>query len=251
MINTMTARIDNQIITFTSSDGVNWIVTSVAPDTEGVYPVTLTVTTTNGGVHTYTVNDAEFGEYLNLYVTNHTSNLIKHLPHFLQEVLEFQELFHPIDDEIDILFPYIESIFAEVIIMYCSEERIKEWERELHIVPTGTLEERRYFIKATLRGSGKLNEAKIKSVVDAFTGGDAIVTFEDSTIIVKVLPPNNGEMYRFPDVERALKPLIPAHLGLSVIRYYSTWSDIKNNAASWETVAQLADWNEVKNWISP
>ena len=251
MIRTMTAKVNNQIITFTSSNGVDWIVKSVAPDTEGVYPITLTVTTTNGAVHTYTTNDAEFGQYLNLYVTNRTSNLIKYLPHFLQEVMEFQELFHPIDDEIDILFPYIESIFAEAIIMYCSEERIKEWERDLHIVPTGTLDERRLFIKAMLRGSGKLNEAKIKSVVDAFTGGDAIVTFEDSTIIVKILPPNNGETYRFPDVERALKPLIPAHLGLSVVRYYSTWADIKNNYSSWEAIATAEDWNEIKNWIAP
>lgn len=251
MIKTMTARINNQIITFTSSNGVDWYVTSVAPDKEGVYPITLTVTTNNGVVHNFTTDDAEFGKYLNLYVTNRSSDLMKYLPHYLHEVFEFRELFKAADDEIDILFPYIESIFAEAIIMYCSEERIKEWEKDLHIVPTGTLDERRLFIKATLRGSGKLNEAKIKSVVDAFTGGDAIVTFDDSTITVKVLPPDNGDAYRFPDVERALKPLVPAHLGLSVVRHYSTWTNIEQNFNSWGTAAQLTDWNEVKNWIAP
>lgn len=251
MIKTMTAKVNNQIITFSSSDGLKWIVTSVAPDKEGTYPITLTVTTDKGGVYEYTTTDAEFGKYLTLYVTNRQSNLIKYLPHFLQEVREFQELFPPIDDEINILFPYIESLFAESIIMYCSEARIKEWEQNLGIVPTGTLDERRLYIKAMLRGNGKLNEAKIKSIVDAFTGGDAIVSFEDSTITVKILPPNNGEVYRFPDVERALKPLIPAHLGLSVVRFYSTWADIKNNYGSWENVASATDWNEIKNWIAP
>jgi hypothetical protein len=251
MIKTMTAEVNNQIITFSSSDEVNWIVTSVAPDKEGAYPITLTVTTTNGGVHIYTTTDVEFGKYLTLYVTNRQSNLIKYLPHFLQEVREFQELFPPIDDEINILFPYIESLFAESIIMYCSEERIKEWEQNLKIIPTGTLNERRLYIKAMLRGNGKLNEAKIKSIVDAFTGGDAIVTFEDSTIIVKVLPPNNGEAYRFPDVERTLRPLIPAHLELTVVRFYSTWADIKNNFGSWENVASGKDWDEIRNWIAP
>lgn len=251
MIQSMTAKIDNQIITFVSTDGINWYVTSVSPDKEGAYDIELTITTDKGTVYTYTTDDSEFGKYLTLYVTNRTSNLLKYLPHFLQEVREFQAVFPPIDDEINILYPYIESIFAEAIIMYCSEERIREWEKNLHIIPTGTLEERRYYIKALLRGSGKLNEAKIKSVVDAFTGGDAIVTLENSTIVVKVLPPENGEVYRFPDVERALKPLVPAHLGLSVIRFYSVWKDISTNFADWATVAELDDWSAVRNWIAP
>jgi hypothetical protein len=251
MIKTMTANIDGQVITFSSSDGVNWYVTSVSPNQEGVYPITLSITTDKGGSYTYTTDDAAFGKYLELYVTNHNSNLIKYLPPFLQEVKEFKALFDPIDKEIDILHPVIESVFAETIIMYCSEARIKEWEKALNVVPLGTIDERRFFIKALLRGNGKLNEAKIKSIVDAFTGGDAIVELKDSTIIVKVLPPNNGEIFRFPDVERALKPLIPAHLDLSVVRFYSTWDDIKNNFAGWNSVAQSEDWNAVKNWIAP
>lgn len=251
MIKTMTAKIDGQIITFASSNGVNWVVTSVAPDTEGVYPVTLTVTTSKGNTHTFTADDAEFSQYLNLYVSNRSTNLIEYLPHFLHEVVELQETFRPIDYEIDILFPYIESLYAEAVITYCSEERIRQWEKDLHITPMGTVEERRYFIKAMLRGGGKLNEAKIKSVVDAFTdGGDARVLFEDSTIIVQVLPPNGGEVYRFPDIERALKPLIPAHLDLSVIRWYSTWDDIATQQTSWESVAQFANWDELKDWVT-
>ena len=78
-----------------------------------------------------------------------------------------------------------------------------------------------------------------------------MVSFENSVINVKVLPPNNGEVYRFPDVERALKPLVPAHLGLSVMRYYSTWGDIKNNFGSWDTVERSENWNEIKNYIAP
>lgn len=251
MIKTITAKIDGQVVTFASSDGVNWYVTSVSPDTEGVYPITLSITTDKGGSYTYTTDDAEFGKYLELYVTNHKSNLIEYLPSFLQEVREFKALFDPIDKELNILYPIIENLFAEAVIMYCSEDRIKEWEKALKIVPLGTIDERRLYLKALLRGSGKLNEAKIKSMVDAFTGGDAIVTLENSIITVKVLPPNNGEIYRFPDIERALKPLIPAHLGLSVVRFYSTWADIKSNFTDWNAIAESADWNAVKNWIAP
>lgn len=180
------------------------------------------------------------------------SKLIEYLPPYLHDVVELQEVFPPIDDEIAILYPHIESIFDEAIIANCSEERIREWEHDLHIIPMGTIDERRYFIKAMLRGGGKLNEEKIKSVVNAFTdGGSARVSFEDSTIIVQVLPPNNGEVYRFPDVERALKPLIPAHLNLSVVRYYNTWDDIKQNFNSWDDVVQTGSWDDVKQWTAP
>ena len=211
----------------------------------------MTVTTDKGNVYTYTTDDAEFGQYLNLYVSNYDSKLIEYLPTYLHEVKEFNAIFDAEDIQFNILFPLIESIFNESIIMYCSEERLSQWEKALGVVPMGTVEERRFYIKALLRGSGKLNEAKIKTIVEAFTGGDALVSFEDSTIIVKVLPPDNGEIYRFHDVERTLKPLVPVHLGLSVVRHYSTWGDIKNNFASWEAVSQSSDWKGIKNWIAP
>ena len=47
-------------------------------------------------------------------------------------------------------------------------------------------------ILAMLRGSGKLNEDKIKTIVRTFTGGGCIVSFENSTIIVEVAPPEWG-----------------------------------------------------------
>lgn len=251
MIESIVAKIDGHVITFVSSDGANWYVSSVAPDTEGIYPITLTVTTDKGNVYTYTTDDAEFGQYLNLYVSNYDSKLIEYLPTYLHEVKELNAIFDAEDIQLKILFPLIESIFNESIIMYCSEARLSQWEKALGVVPMGTVEERRFYIKALLRGNGKLNETKIKSIVEAFTGSEATVAFDDSTIIIKVLTPDNGEIYRFPDVERTLKPLIPAHLGLAVIRFYSTWGDVKRNYASWETVSQSKNWDELKNWIAP
>lgn len=251
MITNITAKIDGNLITFVSSNKRDWYVSSVSPNTEGVYPITLTINTDNGLVYTYSADDADFGEYLKLYVTNHESNLINYLPHIFRKSQDFKAICDIEDDEVNILYPTIDSIFADSLIMYCSEERLSEWEKALKIIPTGSLDERRYFLKASLRGSGKLNEAKIKSIVEAFTGGGSIVTFEDSTIHVKILPPNNGEIYRFPDVERVLQPLIPAHLNLSVVRYYSIWDNIKTNYASWNTVSQATDWNAIKNWIAP
>ena len=253
MIQSVTANIDGKLITFVSTDGKSWYVSGVAPDTAGIYDVTLTLTTDKGVSYTYTPDTKAFEEYLKLYVTNRTSDLMKYVPHVYRKFDEFKAIMGAGDMELDFLYPAIDSIFTDSIIMYCSEERLSEWEKALGIIPTGTLTERRYYVKAFLRGAGKLSEAKIKSIVEAFTGSDSKVTFiaVDSLIHVKVMHPANGEVFRFPDVERALQPLIPAHLGLSVTRNYSTWGDIKNNFADWSAVMQFTDWNEVKNWIAP
>lgn len=252
MIKTITAKINNQVIYFTTTDGINWRVSGVAPSLSGTYDVEIIVTDESGITTVYNTLDPQLLESLKLYVlTRDKAELIKYLPEFLREFTEFKELFKAEDSEFDMLSPSVDNIFSESTIKYCSENSIKEWEQALGIKPNGTLEQRRLFLLAMLRGQGKLNEAKIASIVEAFTGGDAITSFANSVITVKVLPPNNGEIYLFPDVERALKPLIPTHLGLIVMRFYSTWSDIKLNITSWESVSQTADWQAVKSYIPP
>lgn len=179
-----------------------------------------------------------------------STNLIRYIPEFVQDVLEYQKIFDAENPECDLLESGIDGIFPESLIMDCSEERIIQWEEALGITPQGSLEGRRYCIRGILNGGdGKLNEALIKKIVYSFTAGDCIVSFANSTILVQVKPPNNGEVFRFPDIERALKPKVPAHLGLTVERFYSTWGDIKTKYADWTTVSALDDWAAVKNWI--
>lgn len=252
MIKTVTAKINGQILYLTTTDGVNWLVTSTAPDVSGVYDIEISITDESGVITYDNTANKELAQSLLLYVTNRNrSNIIHYLPEFLRPFTEFNKIYDAEDPEFDYLYPSIESVFAESTIKYCSEERIKEWEQSLKIKPNGTLAQRRLFLLAKLRGQGKLNEAKIAKIVHAFTGGEAITSFENSTLTVKVLPPNNGEIYLFPDIERALNPLIPAHIGLSVRRWYSTWQDIKQNFADWTAVSTSGAWQDVKNYIPP
>lgn len=252
MIKTITAKINNQIIYFTTTDGIDWRVSGIAPNLGGTYEIEITITDQNGLTTVYNTLNSQLLESLKLYVlTRDQSDIIKYLPDVLKEITEYKAICDAEDAEIDMLYPSIDNIFSESTIMYCSEFRLNEWEQALKITPKGTVEQRRLFLLAKLRSQGKLNERKIESIVDAFTGGDTIVEFENSTFTVKVLPPNNGGIYLFPDVERALKPLMPAHLNLVVIRFYSTWDDIKLNFASWSSISNLSDWGAVKNYIPP
>lgn len=176
--------------------------------------------------------------------------MMNYLPDYWHKSAEMQEILESDGIEIAQLLNKARSIYGDSFILTASESRIKEWEQDLKLVPTGTLEQRRLMVLSVLRGAGKLNEAKIKGIVNAFTGGDSIVTFADSTINIQVMPPNNGEVFLFPDIERSINPRKPAHIGLVVERFYSTWGDIKEQFDSWgELSAEKADWKAVYNHI--
>ena len=176
--------------------------------------------------------------------------MMNYLPDYWHKSAEMQEILESDGIEIAQLLNKARSIYGDSFILTASESRIKEWEQDLKLVPTGTLEQRRLMVLSVLRGAGKLNEAKIKGIVNAFTGGDSIVTFADSTINVQVMPPNNGEVFLFPDIERSINPRKPAHIGLVVERFYSTWGDINEQFDSWEDLRTAkADWKAVYNHI--
>lgn len=252
MIRTVTAKINGEIIEFTTEDGTNWRVTAVTPDNTGTYEIEITITDATGTQTVYNTLDENLAQSLRLYVSNRNrTDVIQYMPELLKTFIELQAVCDSEDGVFDLFYANLDGIFSASTIKYCSEERLKEWEAALKIKPNGTLEQRRLFLLARLRSQGKFNEAKIQSIVDAFTGGDATVTFIDSTLWVRVLPPETGEVYLFTDVYRALEVLIPAHIALSVSRYYSTWLDVRTNFNSWQSVYELADWGALKSYIAP
>lgn len=227
-----------------------WSVLAEAPSYPGVYPVTVTAEAQNGLVVIVGYDDAELGEYLRLLVLGEPrTQLLPYLPLYSRQSGTYQELMKTVGLELDRFRNEIQTILDDAFVLSAAEDRIEQMEKDLSIIPAGTLEQRKTYIISILRGQGKLNEARIKSIVSAFTGGDAIVTFANSSLMVRILSPALGDVYRFPDVERSLRERVPAHIGLNVIRYYSTWGDVKENFSSWATVASLADWKEVKNYL--
>ncbi len=177
------------------------------------------------------------------------TDIIKYLPLFYEDgVLEMVELTGSEDEEFAAMAHFLPWLIDESTISRASAERVREWESLLAIVPMGTLSQRKMMILATLKGQGKLNEAKIKDIVESFTGDpDAEVTFRNSRIKIRIFPPGNGEIFLFPDVERVLRPLIPVHIGLGVERWYCTWGDIRDNFSDWQAVSgSFTDWNDVK-----
>lgn len=229
-----------------------WSILTEAPSYPGVYPITVTVKNEAGSITIIGYDDATLGEILKLLVAGEPrTRLIQYLPPFLQSSSVYRGLFQAAGNEVDWLQDTIQVIIDDAYILSATEARIKEWEKALQIIPSGTLSQRKTFIISILRGQGKLNEARIKNIVKAFTGGDAIVNLIHSALDVKVLSPDAGDIYLFPDIERALLRRVPAHIGLTVQRWYSSWKDIKQNYAEWTTVSGVGTWQNLKDYIPP
>lgn len=180
------------------------------------------------------------------------ANLMKLLPAYWQESMEMRELQRVLGDKVDELAEVIDSAYLDARIMTASAERLTEWETDIGLASEGrTLDQRRKFILSLLRGAGKLNEAKISNIVSTFTGGTAVSVFRDGTLTVTISAPSLGETYLFPDVENALSVRVPAHLILKVVRYYSTWGDIRSTASSWGDLrTRFPSWSAVKNYVN-
>lgn len=68
---------------------------------------------------------------------------------------------------------------------------------------------------------------------------------------MQVLSPDTTKDYKYDDIERAIKPLVPSHIKLIVIKYFALWSDIVSNFSNWGSVKTMNDWQAVKDYIPP
>lgn len=177
--------------------------------------------------------------------------LLKLIPLILQEVEEYQALFAALDVEVEALDDTIATSVAQSSIMEADEDRVTAWESFLSITAEGDLYQRKLYVIATLTSVGKLNKTKIEEIVNIYTtGAGAEVSFDNSVITVKVKPPSGNEDFLFPDIERTLTVLKPAHLGLVIIRFYSTYADIAADFASYGAVeTAFATYTDLKNYI--
>ncbi|MGI6361006.1 MAG: putative phage tail protein [Bacillota bacterium] len=178
-------------------------------------------------------------------------NLLKYLPKFYQQVVEMQALTGAENAEFTHLREQLGEVLACSFVADFSLERLQEWEELFAVTPRGNLEQRQMVVLAMIKGFGKFNEERIKEICRTFTGDYNVqVSLEDFSIKVKIMAPLKGELFLFADLERTLRTLIPAHLGLQVERWYCTWQDLKENYVSWGQLADsLASWQEVKEYV--
>lgn len=162
-------------------------------------------------------------------------------PQVINKIAEFKAIIDSEYKEFADLHLLCDEVAENAYLGTMHEARIVEWEKALDIkpLPISTLEDRREVIMARLRGQDKLNTAVINAIVNTFTGGKAHSYIQDSTLVVEVEPPSGNKNYVFENLEYELASRVPCHIGLSVIRKYNRWIDIKE---------ANEDWSDVHKW---
>lgn len=250
--------VDGKTYNLVKGEDGTWKVTNRAPLLAGDYLATVTMTTEQGQKITLDTTDEDLLKALTLLVRDGTTEsgirMLEYYPWVIKCITEFQAITLSEGFEIDFAKSDINLIVSNAYLTTMGEERICEWENMLGIASDtdDTIEDRRDKVIAEIRGNGKLNTALINAIVGAFTnGGTATSYVKDSVLYIKIMPPVGNKQFKFDNVVKAITPKVPAHLGLSVTRNYSTWGEIRDCFTDWNAVGRFTSWDDVKLWIGP
>lgn len=172
--------------------------------------------------------------------------MMEYLPPYWHENEEMKRILHAQSVEIDGLHEDAFVILDDAFLSTMGEKRIREWETWLNLPPTGTLEDRRSQIMRYFGVITKLNEESIKVLVATLNdGARAKVQIVDSDIKITVipLPENYLDELDFTKLTEQISIRKPCHLGVVIVRGYSSWNDVKTTIQTWGDVR-----NDFKNW---
>lgn len=172
-------------------------------------------------------------------------DLTKYVPLFIAEIRELNKLYWIEGKELGLLRYHLDDLLEQFFIATATWGLVY-WEREYEVETnlSQSYEQRREILLAKKRGRGTTTKQMIKSVAEAFSGGEVEVieqseqyTFIVRFIGIKGIPRN---MQSFMD---ALEEIKPAHLGCQFEYTYSTWDNLKENI--WNAIHDKT-WDEIK-----
>lgn len=262
MIDYIKYTLDNKTYSLNKNPDGTWSRQASAPDVAGNYSLKIEIS--SDGVISYIDGDnPQYNFYLDVInSTEKVTHLESLVPEFIADLDKFQTLYNTENIAFDQLNYHIEGVKSNIYLTTSSNEAIQRWERFLNIKGEGTLEQRKNYLKSLLQKSNKLSEKTIQDIVKAITGSGCVVTFftsDDllnpdpgfSLLRVQVLSPDSDVNYRYEDIARTLKPLVPSHIKLIVVKFFATWEDISENNKDWSSVASMSNWKAVRNYIPP
>jgi hypothetical protein len=262
MIDYIKYTIDGKTYNLIDNGDGTWSKENLSPNVKGNYGLIFEVSD-NGQVTFIDASNPQYDIYLNVIGSaERVVFLQKYMPGFLYDIVEICNIIDSENTELDDLYSAVLKVESDMIIKDASNDAITREETFLGIKGQGTLEQRKSYLLSLKQKGKKLNEISIKNITNAISGSDCLVTFFSSleagnphpgygVLNVRVLSPDNNKDYRYSDIERALKPLVPAHIKLIVIKYFARWQDTRNNFADWNAVKTVTNWSTIKNYIPP
>lgn len=156
--------------------------------------------------------------------------LIDYLPFYYRDIKEIIELQESIGLEYETLKEKINDIFSQCYV-HTATWGIQLWEKNYGIPigdNTSNIENRREYVIAKMRSEGTTTIEKLKNLALSFTNGliDVEENFSEYTITIKFTS-IVGRIPNLENFEKALKVIIPAHLGYSFIFRYNMHKELK------------------------
>lgn len=185
--------------------------------------------------------DAETPEY-------DIPNLMKYLPWYYQDSREMTCLQDIISDDVGLLRNYAIPDLLQQFFVKTATWGLDYWENEFGIVTnrSNSYVRRREIILAKMRGSGISTKERIKSIAEAFSGGEVDVIeynseyrFEVKFIGVLGIPPNMAGFLNM------LDEIKPAHLGYSISYTYTVWGMLL--PLIWDE-AKTRTWSQIRTY---
>ena len=163
------------------------------------------------------------------------SRLIELLPPYERSSRVFQEILNAEQIEFDKLDLNVADLEKQLNIDTATWGLVI-YEKELGLKTNlnKPLEERRSIIKAKMRGTGKVDLAMIKAIVEAFTKSKVSVSFNGRINIIfnneKVIKLNISDMYN------AIDEVKPAHLDYDFTSQHSEEIQLQTNSKEYEVL---------------
>lgn len=159
------------------------------------------------------------------------------VPERWQDILEFKEIQ---DRHAHELYLYANEYYRYVDSrspLTADAEKIVKWEVMYGITPdpNKALSERQSVVTAKMRGVGTVTEALVKFTAESFEFGQVDVDVADGVVTITFtselgVPPDLS------DIEKALRDLIPAHLGVEFEFMFNTYNMIATAGVTYDDI---------------
>lgn len=167
--------------------------------------------------------------------TERAERMLSSAPSYYQGSRLYQQLQNALAEELNLLEQNDADLQRQLNVLTATWG-LRYYEEELGIVtvPTDSYEIRRSRILSKKRSLGNLSIGLIKSVCEAFSGGEVKVTWDraNSTVIIRFVGVR-GIPKNLSDLQEQIENIIHAHLGTEYQFTYLTWGELKQAPTTW------------------
>lgn len=157
-----------------------------------------------------------------------------YLPKLYNEFEDISKMMQVEANEVTRLLARINSVIDQPFVNTATYT-LDRWEKELGIetIPQRSLDSRRHFIIAKLRGVGTVTKDLLNDIVNAFYYSEVTEIPSELKAKIKLLG-KRGIPKNLEDIEVAVTDVIPAHVDHEYEYTWLTWEEVEQASLTWE-----------------